>query len=275
MTLTQTGGYFDTQTNGPHAALVGSVPTSPSQAVRVVVVGFAGDVIGQPFIGYEGAFTMAYEVLADLAGLQKANATHTVYGQQDKGVVLQNLAAQTADWNTKSNTTYIDYTLDPNQRVIPITSATKANPCVVTTTVAHGLTTGQKVLISGNTLSGPAINSDLAVTVISTTTFSVAVDTSGSSGAGTGGSFVLSSTVAGGAGYQHVTACTGFTNFVGKIKDSPDDVTYTDVITFADNVVAPFAERKTYAGTLNRYVCYDGNITGSGSISAWAGIARS
>ena len=41
-----------------------------------------------------------------------------------------------------------------------------------------------------------------------------------------------------------------------------------------DNVSDPFAERKTVAGTIDRYVVIDGNVTGSGSITVFAGLAR-
>ena len=170
----------------------------------------------------------------------------------------------------------MDYAADPSQTVIPITSATKASPCVVTTTVPHGLTTGQIVLPSGNTLSAPSINASAAVTVIDAVTFSVAVDTSGSTGAGTGGSFVPCSMLNGAAGYQEVSAYAGFTGFVGKLRDSADNVTYADLIVFTDlgSTYAPSAQRPTVAGLVRRYVAYTGTKTGSGAISVLAGIAR-
>ena len=74
---------------------------------------------------------------------------------------------------------------------------------------------------------------------------------------------------------MQVTAASGFTNFVGTIKDSPTDVTYTALVAFADNVTAPFAERVTVAGTVDRYLDFDGNVTGSGSITVFCGFSRS
>jgi hypothetical protein len=139
---------------------------------------------------------------------------------------VQNQTAKTVDWNTKTDGASVDYTLDTSQQNIPITSATKANPCVVTTTVPHGLTTGQVILASGNSLAGPSINAEQTVTVLSTTTFSNGINTSASTGAGTGGSFVRSSTVNGGAGIQAISAFSGFTGFIGKIRHSADDTTY-------------------------------------------------
>lgn len=268
--LTQSGAFFDDTANGAHALLAaGATATS-----RVVCFSVTGNTVGQPFVGCLGALTCAYEVLAPDNALTKANADYKVTGLAYDGVIVQPLATKTADWNTKSLGTVVDFTADPSQVVIPITSATKANPCVVTTTVAHGLTTGQKVLISSNTLSGPAINSDLAVTVLSTTTFSVAVDTSGSSGAGTGGSLVRSSTVNGAVGFQQVTDFTGFTGYVGKIQDSADDVTYADLVTFTNVTADTTAETVTVAGTVDRHLSFDGNVTGTGSMGIMAGLAR-
>lgn len=273
--LAQSGGYYDSAANGPHIALATSRPFAVSGTPRIVCVGFAGDAIGQSFYGHEGEFAMAYEVIADLKGLQKANATWQETGQFDKGVILQNSVAKTADWDTNALSTYIDYTLDPTQRILGIASVTKANPCVVTTAVPHGLANGQKVFIAGNSLSANAINGEQTATVISATTFSVAVDTSGSTGTGSDGTVVQANTVNGAVGYQQIAACSGFTNFVGTIRASDDDITYSDLIVFDDNVVAPYAQRLTVAGTIPRYLAYKGDVTGSGSITAWAGLARS
>jgi len=265
--LTQSGAFFDDATTGAHALL----STIANLAVsRVLAFCYGGNTLGAPFVGMSGAYGMSYEVLGQVGALTKANVGYEASGVLDRGVILQIQTALTTDGNGTS----VDYTLDPSQRVIPITSATKANPCVVTTPVPHGLTTAQKVLISNNTLAGPAINSDLAVTVISTTTFSVAVNTTGSSGAGTGGSFVLSSTVNGAAGIQAVSAFSGLTGAVNKIQHSPDDSTWADLITFVNVTTAPGAQRVTSAGTVDRYTRYVRDVTGSGSFTPFVGLAR-
>lgn len=64
-----------------------------------------------------------------------------------------------------------------------ISSATVASPTVITTNVAHRLSTGAKVLIDGSNTT-PLIDGEQTVTVISTTTFSipVAVTTAGTTG---------------------------------------------------------------------------------------------
>ncbi len=273
-TISQGQGYFDTTANSLHDAMASKMGTTPQATKRVACFGCQGQTVGAVFYGFEGLDSVEYEPLISDGKLTKASATHLITGQVNPGMIVQPLATFTADWNTKTLGTVTDYTLDPSQYNIPIASATKASPCVVTTSVPHGLTSGDLILTTGNSLTGPSINSEQAVTVISTTTYSVAVDTSLSTGAGTGGSFVRANSSGGAVGYQQVKACSGFTNFVGKLRDSADDTTYADLITFADNVTAPYAERATVTGVVDRYICYDGNVTGIGSITAFCGVAR-
>lgn len=264
--LQQTGAYFDDQANGIHAAM-SAMPTT----TRIVAWAPSGNTIGNAFVGAQGAFTAVYEVLGKVQALVNANVSYIISGQLDRGAIVRDWTAQTANWTGAA----VDYTLDQSQRAIPITSASKVAVCVVTTPIPHGLTTGQKVLISGNTLSGPSINADLAVTVLTPTTFSVAVNTSASTGAGTGGSFVLSSTVNGAVGYQLVSDFSGFTGVIGKIQHSADNSSWADLITFTNVTAANAAERLTAAGTVNRYTRSVGTVTGSGSITPFAGIRRS
>lgn len=270
VSVVQDEAFFDTATASLHAALSGSLPSSPQATARVLVLGYAGNVLGAPFIGVEGAFSVEYSVLAQNEKLTKAAAAYAISGRLDNGVILQPLAAQSADWDTESGP--VDYADDLSQRVIPITSNSQASPSVVTTPVPHGLTTGDKILISGVTGSDADINGEQTVTVISTTTFSVAVDASTSDG--TGGSFVRTNSAGGGAGYQQVSAFSGFSGYVGKVRDSADDITYADLVTFDNVTSAPNGQRKTVSGTVDRYLAVDGNVTGTGSITALIGFAR-
>ena len=64
-----------------------------------------------------------------------------------------------------------------------ITAASQANPTVITST-AHGLATGDTVLIAGSN-STPTINGSRVVTVINANTFSVAVNVTVAGTAGT------------------------------------------------------------------------------------------
>jgi hypothetical protein len=269
VTVEQTDAFFTTTADRIHTAMKDMPTTS-----RLLAFAPASNAIGALFVGLQGVLTTTYGVISKLNALTNADVTHLGSGQVDEGVVLQSHTTKTVDWNTKTDGAAVDYALNTTQRVIPITSATKAAASVVTTPIAHGLTTGDLILISGNTLAGPSINAELAVTVLSTTTFSVPVNTAGSSGVGTGGSFVRTNSSGGGVGYQFVSALTGFTGFVGKIRDSADDLTYADLITFANVTAAPAKERATVVGVVDRYLSYDGNVTGSGTIKPFVGFRR-
>ncbi|KKL58096.1 hypothetical protein LCGC14_2228850, partial [marine sediment metagenome] len=100
--LVQEGAYFDTSTGSSHDAFSASVPSSPQATERVVSFGYAGETIGEMFVGIKGAYTNEYEVLAALGDLQKANATYAVSGQRDPGTILQPLAVKTAHWDTEA-----------------------------------------------------------------------------------------------------------------------------------------------------------------------------
>lgn len=269
-TVTQTGGYFDTSANGPHAALSGALPTTPQAAVRVVTLGFGGHTIGESFVGFAGALTNEYEVLAEVGNLTKANAVHAVSGLAEWGDIIHELSVETVDWNTKTQGNSHDYTLSTTQRTVAISNISVANPTVVTTVGNHNLTTGDLILVSGSD-STPTINGSRAVTVVTATTFTVPVNVTVQ---GTTGSYVLANSTEGAVGYQQVTALSGFTGFVGKLRDSADDTTYADLITFANVTSAPGFERATVAGVCDRYMSYDGNVTGTGSITVFCGIAR-
>ena len=189
--VTQEGGYFDTTALYSHAAFSGSIPTSPQSTARVMCLGFAGQTTGYPMVGYEGTFSDSYEVVASLGDLQKANVTYAITGKRSAGLILQPLAAKTADWNTQSSS--VD------------NSASSAN---------------------------------------------------------------------GGEGFIQCTAATGFSAFVGTIQHSADNISFASLIDFSDNVTAPFAERKSISGIVNRYLAFSGNVTGTGSITVFAAFAR-
>lgn len=272
-TLEVGGGFFDPATDALH-----HVVGATRDVQRVVSAGFEGNTIGAHFVGFQGSYDHTFTVMDKRDGLTMADVKYLVSGDVDEGVIVQNLATFTADWDTKTGgagvtDAPVDYALDPSQRPINITSATKASSSVVTTSKAHGLVTGQVVVISGNTLAGPAINGAQTVTVVSPTSFSVSVNTTASTGAGTGGSFVLGSTVGGGVGYLHCTAYSGFTGFVNTIMHSPDDVTYASLLAFT-NLTAVGKERKTVTGTVDRYLSNNGNVTGTGSVTVFAGFCR-
>lgn len=62
---------------------------------------------------------------------------------------------------------------------VSIASATNANPVVFTTGTSHLLVSGQRITISGATGTWVLVNSSFVVTVLSATTFSIPVDSTG------------------------------------------------------------------------------------------------
>jgi hypothetical protein len=78
----------------------------------------------------------------------------------------------------------------------------------------------------------------------------------------------------GGGAVLQVSAFSGFSTVTVKVRHSVDNVTYVDLITFTAVTSGPTAERKTVAGTVNRYLLTTGTVTGSGSISPCVGFAR-
>jgi hypothetical protein len=93
---------------------------------------------------------------------------------------------------------------------IPIIANTVANPTVVQTGVAHGLTTGQSVVIAGNTGSTPSINGTLVATVVDPTHFSVPVNVTVG---GTGGTATPTTPIAGGLTYAYVVTTAAFDSY--------------------------------------------------------------
>lgn len=73
---------------------------------------------------------------------------------------------------------------------VVITSSSVANPSVITTATAHGLATGNKVILRGHTGSTPTINDTVyTVTVTSPTTFTIPVNVTTGGTGGTIGVF--------------------------------------------------------------------------------------
>jgi hypothetical protein len=136
------------------------------------------------------------------------------------------------------------------------------------------VSSGDIVLFS-NSNSTPSLNGQQTATFIDALHFSVPVNVTI---AGTTGSFVRASMNNGGVGYQLVSAYSGITGFIGKIRSSADNITYADLVTFANVAAAPpdasAAQRVTVAGVIARYLCFTGTLTGAGSITPFAGFKR-
>ncbi len=76
---------------------------------------------------------------------------------------------------------------DPAATAVPvaISSSTVAFPTTITTTSAHGLSSGDVVLIQGHTGSTPNINGEWTVSVVSSTTFTIPVNVTTAGAGGT------------------------------------------------------------------------------------------
>jgi hypothetical protein len=145
---------------------------------------------------------------------------------------------------------------------VSITSSSVDNPAEITMAAVHGLTTGDTVLIAGHDNSD--LNGIFTATVINTTVFSIPVDGSISGPGGAAGTVTLVSSRDGGVGYLQVSALDldGGTNIVIIIKDSDDDITFNDLITFTAVTSAPDAERATVADQVERYTLTEHEFTG-------------
>lgn len=96
LTIRQEGAFFDTATNGGHTALK-DVVTSPQAAVRIACMGFAGNTLGESFVGAQGVYSDSYDVVSVVGALTKANVSYAVSGRVDHGVILHALGAETGD----------------------------------------------------------------------------------------------------------------------------------------------------------------------------------
>lgn len=99
-TMLQHGGaFFDT--TSLHAVL-SDVADSVQETADVVCLGYGGDTIGQPFIGFEGVYKGEYETQCEIGRLTKANTRFLFNGAYDDGVILHPLTARTQDTNHTS-----------------------------------------------------------------------------------------------------------------------------------------------------------------------------
>ncbi len=277
------GGIFDEAVDPLHAAKIADGGVGVS---RIVCFCDQGQTKGKHFTGYEGAYSQTSEVLDANNALTKANVTYQVSGQVDEGVILQEKAAKTEDWTTET-TDAVDEADNPGNRQIPITSASEANPTVITTADDHHLVSGDVVAIFG--MAGgidPDINDNPAaaeawklightITVTGATTFTIPVNVTND---GTGGYCVRVSRAGGGVGYLQVLAGSGFTNFVGTVRHSVDNSVWADLVVFTDTeAVFNAKERKATAAVttvVRRYLAFKGDVTGVGTITVFAGFAR-
>lgn len=260
-------GFYDDATASSHDALVASNGVS-----RVFTYALTGNLVGSIFVGFKAAIQSKFARVTNVAKLVMAKAEYMVSGEREEGSVLHPYGSETAT-SGNTQTTPVDAA---NEFVGllrgAITSNSVANPTVITTPVAHGLTTGDKVLISGVTGSTPTINAEYTVTVIDATHFSVPVNVTVG---GTGGTWVQTLNQTGATGYAQCSECT-FTTLTLKVRHSVDNVTYADLITFSNFTSgAPRGGQRVRAeGTVNRYTASSWSTTGAGTAKFMVGVAR-
>lgn len=151
------------------------------------------------------------------------------------------------------------------------------------TVLPDGATIGKPALMAVTDIEGfevPATNSDLvsltvngaaddgvdmgvslhALTAETTSSNATSVDNAASSANG-------------GVAALHLTAYSGLTNIVVKVQHSVDNSVWVDLITFA-TATGVTSERKTVAGTVNRYARALWTVTGAGSATFVVAFAR-
>lgn len=194
---------------------LGGGSLSLTSGISVSVGGTQGRVRVEPTL--HGAITIANPIYTDSVN---ATATAGLSGLISSGINSGFPTGTNPLGNTQFATAYVKFTAapaasTPSAKVISANSAvsktissnTIANPTVVTTSTAHGFLDGDMVTITGSN-STPVIDGALqAITYISATTFSLAVNVTGAGTAGTvkGPTVVTTSTAHGLLSGQVVT----------------------------------------------------------------------
>ena len=178
-------------------------------------------------------------------------------GGVEGGVIVSPLGARTATVST--NTVVDNGLLGP---AVSVTSSSVANPTVITAT-AHGLNTGDVIVLSGHSGATPSLNGTAyTVTKVSDNTFTIPVNVTVG---GTGGTFQRNASRIGAVGHLHCIAKAGTTPTLAvKIQHSLDNSTWVDLMTFATLNNATGKERIEYTGVIYRYVRCIYTITGTG-----------
>ena len=274
--VVQEGAYFDTQTGFVHdmqAAYPGAL--TPQTTPRVVTGGFEGHVLGGSFFGAFADYNFDYEVLSKVGALERANLSHGISGQFDWGQIVALLTSTaSADVTGVEAANSVDNTTVP-QRVVPITSSSATGE-IITTTVPHGLTVNDTVLITSHAGSTPALSVETVSSVPTSTTFGIVTNITVG---GTGGTLVRAATANGYAAYLQWTALTlgGHTGAVVTVRHSVDNSTFADLVSFTAATATRGGERKTATATVvRRYLAHSVDFTGAGSPSMnyFVGLAR-
>lgn len=128
---------------------------------------------------FETQYKLAKERARPLGGIADVGETSTAYVDVPGVVVVridEETTAQVHAMGRVSGGTGSLRLADTGAGPVSITSSSVANPTVITSSVNHGLVTGDVVTIVGHTGSTPAINGSHTVTVTGPTTFTIPVN---------------------------------------------------------------------------------------------------
>ncbi len=242
---------------------------------KLVSYGFEGAALGAPITMIDGVFSANWKRMAQREGLTLAGASFVVSGQhygpgaQDGtggARILGINTSRSGDGDTESAS------LD-QANYSPAQSIVDSNADDSIQVVAHGLITGDTVLIAGHD-STPSIDGDKTVTVVDVDNFTVGVDiTVGGSAAGT----IKKTSSTGVIVDLHNLALDlgGGSAFDVLVKDSPDDSAWSTIATFATvtSLTAGTAERITVAGHVERYLSLTWSFTGGSAQTATPYVA--
>ena len=105
--ITQNGFYDDA------AASVNTALNEHQGESRIMCAGFAGNVIGRLFTGFQGALQGNFDRIGSMGKLHRCNAKYQASGIIEDGRILHELSAKTADGDTEdtphNNTAATDY----------------------------------------------------------------------------------------------------------------------------------------------------------------------
>lgn len=227
---------------------------------QLMSYGLVGQTMGADVNIIDGAYAFKFNRIAQREALTKANADFVLTGKLYRASLLHALTAETTAGNNEA--TSFDGLNLPDLPSVAITSSSVANPTVITAP-AHGLITGDVIVISGHSGSTPTINGERTATVTGVNTFTIPVTVTV---AGTGGTF-KKVTQTNAVAHLHVPALTlgGYTNLIVKVRHSSDNATFTDAGTFSAITVAGTAASVTITGQIKRYRAMSWAWTGAGS----------
>jgi hypothetical protein len=92
--FTQKGFYDD------DSASINGILATGTGTERVVCISLEGNTIGKKFAGFQAAYGAKFKRILSRGGLHKCDAAYTISGAQEDGIILQELEAKTADWDT-------------------------------------------------------------------------------------------------------------------------------------------------------------------------------